>query len=227
MTQYINVIGTESFFNQYERSDPGTKLSDLAHWCAVVWQDFFEDGSGDYESIWVGRAQSTVEIPNSALCGCELVAGGTHCCGLGERLGDARSWLANNYDYWDSASAVLVLDYYFGNDDGTIGTAYGDRAGTEYKVGIVDMWYEDNGEMDSGYFSNVKSEGTGQHEVCHIYGADHADGVVFSNNDTSIVCPADGDVTCMDNGYASERIRDHSSCEISEVRNYIDGCDGC
>lgn len=195
--------------------------------CTEIWSEEIELSGGDYDADFYKISQSTAEIPSSALCGCTFSPSGTVCCELGERLDDAQTWLKNNYVYWDYCDAVIVMDYY-GADDDSIGVGYLDAAGTNYKVGLVDMSWEDDGYMDSGYFSRVKSEGTVQHELSHVYSCRHTDGSVYSDDTTSIITPSTGASSyCYNNGSLIVREKQHSSCSEGNIRNYISNCDTC
>ena len=92
MTQYIDIVGTESYYNNWSSSDPETKGYDMTHWCDQVWEDFIETGGGTYAATYTFYDQSTVEIPESALCDCYEIS----CCTLGSRRADADEWLQDN-----------------------------------------------------------------------------------------------------------------------------------
>lgn len=218
MAQYIDVIGTERFHNNWGRTDPDTHLEDVRDWCESVWEDDIEDGSGDYEASWF--YWTSTEIPESELCS------DFDNCDLADRRDDAVEWLEENWSAWDSSTAGVVLDYFDG-EGGSMGLARLSAAGrTSRKFGIVDTYYHDAGYLDSGFHEDTQSEGTSQHEVGHLYGAHHEDGTVYStNNVTLIVTPSvydDYEPQCIDNGDDTEKRRGwHTNCVIDIVRDHI------
>lgn len=219
MSQVIDIIGTEDFYDGFEDSDPVTRRNDLTDWCSNVWEAEIR-GSGQYDATFYSMSRSAVEIPSSALSQCYA---GNDCPTLSARLTDSRVWLSDNYQYWDLASSVMVLDYYPG-DDQRLGVAYGDRAGTNYKVGIINMHFEDTNYYDDiRHDSLIRSDGVTMHELAHNYSADHSDSEIHASGDVTLV-HSGASYYCYDSGASPSRtIGRYGGCTKAAIRNYISG----
>jgi hypothetical protein len=208
VTIYVDVVGTEPFFDNW--SGGNDKLSSVASWCEGAWRDHVEDGSGDYYASFTSRDRSTVEIPSSAL----------DCCDTSERGGDADRWLQNNYGYYDSADAIVAVDWWGAGSD--YGIAYDGGAGSAAGItALADAYYEDTGNLNAQY-DGVGTEGVAAHENGHLFAAVHTDTAATSSENVSLMYGNDGEAPCYANGALSQVVQWYSTCGVSSIRDHVD-----
>lgn len=140
-----------------------------------------------------------------------------------QRRVDIDNWLNNNWSTYSSSTVVVALDYFnTGNDN--YGGAPNGFAGRKYNyTAWVDTYYEDNNDFGSEW-QNVETSGVAQHELCHLFSADHVDASVtelsWGTNWTTLIWSPEHDPQCKPGTpYVVKQY--HSSCAINIARNYI------
>lgn len=228
----IAVVGTENYFSHYDSANPETRMNDLETWCENTWEEYVDDSGNNYDALFVDFSESEVEIPESALPGCNVSTGS--CATLSERRTEAEDWLQANWSYYTSYDSIAVLDWY-GGDQGTLGYA---PIGGAYEYGrkttITDMHFDDADEYGS-YHSHLGAEGTALHEVLHNYCALHDNSeiigpVVTSDCDTTVMYSITEEVYCDSycSGDIGVRVREIDNCAVNVVRCFVDAeGDGC
>jgi hypothetical protein len=208
-------VGTEWFWDYYDKTSPSDKLQSIMNWCGETWANQIDNSNGDYPfSPHIEDGDNKTVIPSSALPSGSSV-------GLGERMADADDWLVNNTTMNSWADVFVVADHY-GYDDNTYGVGYTGTAGSDNDItGLVDCSWEDHNDLPSE-LSLVQSEGVAYHEMCHVFSASHPDHVGTNSNDyVSLMYSWDGS-GCFDYGSPDLVERSNTTCAISSVRDYYD-----
>lgn len=208
MSIRIDNVGTEAFYTQWS-GNPANIMSDLCDFCADLWRTFVRDGM-NYDADFHQRSRSEVEIPNSTFYS-DLIE---------TRLRSQRNWLDRNWNGFQQSDAVLVIDYC---DDSQWGESNDGSAGTFNKVAAVNMRPEDNG-LFTGAYKNLGSKAAAQHELCHVFDADHPGDVsTRSPQEASIMYHPHHGIGCNDKVDPSPTTVGgwHSTCTQDTIRDYI------
>lgn len=219
MSHYIDIIGTEAYYQYWNVNSPSTHGTNCRNFCLDVWETEIDDGSYNYVPTITYWDKSDVEIPGSELCdspGCS-----SNCCPLGDRRKDARDWLKANWNNYDTSTAIVVLDLY--GEGGSMGLGPHGEAGKTDKVGIVDTWWHNEGRLDTGFHSDTKSQGITQHELGHLYTATHRRGYTYYDGDVTLMTVGTTETDkCASNSSREKRQKDNSSCNNIRIRSHID-----
>ena len=203
MTVFVDVVGTESFFDQ--PSGGNSRLDSIASWCDNVWTGDIQDGSGDYYANFTARDASTVEVPESALC---------DSCTLGDRRADADVWL------YDIADAIIAVDYASGLGMGHAGG--GSTAGDAWDITCIANVDRESKNVLPDEWKDVGTEGIAAHELGHLFDGDHGDAATVDGGSTSLMYGSDSNVNCFSVDDVTKVIDWYSSCTRSDVRSHVD-----
>jgi hypothetical protein len=209
MAVKIDFIGTEAFYTNWS-GNSSVKADQICDFCEDIWQRYIQDGV-NYRANFDRWSQANVMIPNSTFQSSTLCT----------RLGSQQSWLDSNWAGFPASDAVVVMDYCTGGN--VYGSSYNVTAGTPpWSVATIDTHLDDNNLL-IGEFDVVRSGGIAQHELGHLFAADHPDDV--STNDASeasiMYSPSDG-IGCTNEAAANIVADWHSSCAIDVIHNCID-----
>ena len=219
MSNYIAILGTQAFHNQWSSSD--SKLVDIREWCEDVWANEISP-NGNYGASFADWSEGAIAVPDSAF-------EDDNIDDLSIRRDNANDWLRDYWQYYDNYVAIIVIDDW-GQDDDKLGIALNSQAGSCCnRAAIVDARADRNGNLPSN-LENVGSEGIAAHELVHLYGAQHTDGSTqdggwFNPDEASIIAVPSDPIGCADNGSLDEIISWYSDCTVNEVQDHIDSED--
>lgn len=162
----IDFVGTESFYNNW-RPKPADKAQSIRDYCETIWRNSIGNKLSQ-KSSFEYRDRHDVEVKNSAFQ--------TQTVGI--RLANQWRWLNNNWAKCSSSDGIVVIDYC---QDPVLGDSVQASAGSAKSyIAMVNTKPEDSNPANLDPFSG--SESVAQHELCHLFGADHPDHVSLNED---------------------------------------------
>jgi len=172
MSTFIAVIGTESYYDNM--SNPVEHMRKVTFDYLDEW---WERDIADLTDLEVYFTRKTEQIPESVL--------GTDT--MSDRKDDATNWMENNLDGYDSIGSVQILDWVEKSGDGwplgvgAIGTALTDATD---RAGLTNMYQFQDPDF---YYNEVEEFGTVFHELLHTFDAEHEQGSVNFDDESSFI----------------------------------------